>query len=201
MFTHPDRRKGGANTWVLGLLVPALLVSCSDSSDGPDLDALVSEGRVGSGGGGGVGVAPDPPDTGSADAGDGSGQSDAQNLDPVTDVDRHRLILQSARRSSDTCSASCSEASLCVLSIQQDLCATSCANIPALIDRATDDSVEALRCARSYESLWTCISAEFSCEDFVYATEGRFTRCAVLAENVNVDCEAYGITARQLLQL
>lgn len=199
------------NSWNSGVVAFVLMTcslamsACSDSVDGPDLDALVSEGRVGSGGGGGVGVTVDAPDTSSADAGadvaDGSGTVDVVDPDPVTDIDRHRQILQSARRSSDVCAAACPEAAVCVLTIEEELCVTSCANIPAIVDQATDDSVAALRCARSIETLWTCILADFTCEDYVYATDGRFTRCTLQADEVNDFCGDYGLPARSLLEL
>ncbi len=188
--------------------------ACSDNVETANLDGLVSEGRVGGGGGAGIGVLPDASgarDATSADAGvdvaDGSGAGEVVDVvdvvepDPVVDEARQEQILQSARRSTESCTAACPEAAVCVLSIDEELCVTSCANIPAVIDRATDDSVEALRCARSMETLWACIASDFTCEDYVYATDGRFTRCAVEAGDVDDFCADFGLSARSLLEL
>lgn len=203
-----------ADSWklrCLACLLVACCAACSDSVETANLDALVSEGRVGGGGGAGIGVSPDASgarDATSADAGvdvtDGSGAGDVVDVvepDPVVDEARQQQILQSARRSAESCTAACPEAAVCVLSIDEELCVTSCANIPAVMDRATDDSVEALRCARSIETLWVCIASDFNCEDYVYARDGRFTRCAVEAGDVDDFCVDFDLSARSLLEL
>lgn len=190
---------------VLWTLVAAMsgMAACGAEDDSVDLDTLVGGGRVGGVSGAFGGVTSDPPDAGGStgDTGgfDGSGEGSGDAV--ITDATVHEQLLRVMRRVSSTCQDECENYAACNLSVPESDCMTGCLNLIARVDRATPDTADAVSCARSVEDLWECVSFSFTCEDYFYASEGRFSRCGSQATDVTRACGEFGLTGLSMIEL
>jgi hypothetical protein len=185
-------------------LAAVVLGACGGEEEALDLDSLVGGGRVGGVSGAYGGVTSNPVDAGSP-SGDGGildGSSDASgDADLPGDATIRSRLLRVMERVVSTCQNNCDEYVACDVVLPESECVRGCQNLTARVDRSTPDTDAAVSCANTIEDLWVCVAGTFSCEDYFYAREGRFSRCDSPAVQVTFACGDFGLTGLSVIDI